>query len=200
MAIVALTLRSLRRPGVTSSSVSWPSTVANWGSTAAERAGRFPCDPLNPAPDDVLFRAIGVEAPAEVTFRWLCQLRAAPYSYDKLDNLGRRSPQTLTPGLERLEVGQRFQTIFRLIEFEPGRSLTMLSQGRVFGRVACTYRADRLDEHRSRIVVKLTVVYPARLGRRLMHLLLPAGDLVMMRRQLLNLKGLAEKEARVAVA
>jgi hypothetical protein len=175
--------------------MAWPSFVSEWGTTASERAGRFPCDEEIEVPDQTLFRAVDVEAPQATTYRWLCQLRAAPYSYDKLDNLGRRSPQTLTPGLEDLEPGQRVQTVFRLVDFEPGRSLTMVHEGRVFGRVAVTYRADRVDERRSRIVVKLLVAYPRSLPARAMRLLLPPGDLVMMRRQLLNLKGLAEGTA-----
>jgi len=142
-----------------------------------------------------MFRAVDVEAPQSVTFRWLCQLRAAPYSYDKLDNLGRRSPQTLTPGLDDLQPGQRVQTIFKLVEFEPGRSMTMLSEGRVFGRVACTYRSDPADEGRSRIVVKLIASYPGLPHGPLVRLAGPPGDLVMMRRQLLNLKELAERTA-----
>jgi len=143
-----------------------------------------------------MYRAIDVAAPQAVVFRWLCQLRAAPYSYDKLDNFGRRSPQELTPGLERLEVGQRVATIFRLVEFEPGESLTIFHRGRVFGEVACTYRAVQSGDERSRIVVKLCWA-PAR-GRllgSLERLVLPPGDLVMMRRQLLNLKELAERTA-----
>ena len=144
-----------------------------------------------------MFRATDVAAPAAVTFRWLCQLRAAPYSYDKLDNYGRRSPQELTPGLERLEVGQRLMTIFRLAEFEPGESLTVLHRGRLFGRVACTYWAKPVDAERSRIVVKIVCSTDG--GgplSALARLLLPPGDLVMMRRQLLNLKELAEWSAR----
>jgi hypothetical protein len=170
--------------------------IEQWGSTAAERAEPFPCDRLLAEPDSTLFRAVDVDAPAATTFRWLCQLRAAPYSYDKLDNFGRRSPQTLTPGLEQLAVGQRVQTIFKLVEFDPGRSLTIRSDGRVFGRVACTYRAHPAGPERSRIVVKLLAAYPpGALHLRLLRGLLPLGDLVMMRRQLLNLKQLAERGA-----
>jgi hypothetical protein len=177
--------------------MAWPAVVSEWGSTAEERARPFPCDGLVEDPEAEVFRAVDVEAPQEVVFRWLCQLRAAPYSYDKLDNLGRRSPQELTPGLEELERGQRAATIFRIADFEPGESLTILHRGPVFGEVACTYWARRVDEERSRIVVKLAW----RAARRgplgwAERLLLPPGDLVMMRRQLLNLKGLAERTAR----
>jgi hypothetical protein len=177
--------------------MTWPAVVSEWGSTAEERTRTFPCDGLIDSPGKEMFRAIDVEAPQAVVFRWLCQLRAAPYSYDKLDNFGRRSPQELTPGLERLEVGQRVATIFHLVDFEPGESLTILHGGRVFGAVACTYWAKRVDEGRSRIVVKL-VWAPARDGVLGLpeRALLPPGDLVMMRRQLLNLKGLAERTAR----
>jgi hypothetical protein len=176
--------------------VSWPAVVSEWGSTAGERARSYPCDGLVAEPRSELFRAIDVDAPQATVFRWFCQLRAAPYSYDKLDNFARRSPQRLTPGLEQLERGQRVATIFRLAEFEPGESLTIHHRGRVFGEVACTYWAKEVDENRSRIVVKL-LWKPARRGLlgTAGRLLLPPGDLVMMRRQLLNLKQLAEGTA-----
>jgi hypothetical protein len=176
--------------------MAWPAVVNEWGSTAEERAQPYPCDGWVADPDAVMFRAVDVEAPQAVTFRWLCQLRAAPYSYDKLDNFGRRSPQELTPGLEDLELGQRVATIFRLAEFEPGESLTIFHRGRFFGAVACTYRAERVDDGRSRIVVKLAWKAARRgLFGRPERFLLPPGDLVMMRRQLLNLKQLAERDA-----
>lgn len=174
--------------------MAWPAVFLQWGSSAEERARPYPCDGLIEGPCESLFRAVDVEAPQEVVFRWLCQLRAAPYSYDKLDNFGRRSPQELTPGLEHLAVGQRVMTIFRLVEFEPGESLTLLHRGGLFGRVACTYRARRMDEERSRIVVKLCWLGARRgLFWRLERALLFPGDLLMMRRQLLNLKQLAER-------
>jgi hypothetical protein len=175
----------------------WPSVVYEWGTSAAERELARPCDKVVERPDLVLLRAVDVDAPAATLFRWLCQLRAAPYSYDRLDNLGRQSPRELIPGLEQLAVGQRFMTIFRLVEFEPGRSLTVLSSGTVFGRVACTYDAVELDAERSRLRAKLAVAWPhGRVRKAAMRLVLAPGDLVMMRRQLLNLKQLAEAQAR----
>ncbi len=166
-----------------------------WGSTADERAAAYPCDDLLSDPDLVAFRAVDVDAPAATVFRWLAQLRIAPYSYDWIDNLGRRSPQELTPGLDELEVGQRFATIFRLAHFEPGRSITMTSDTVVFGRVACTYQVHNRALGCSRLVAKLLCRAEGRLVPRLLMPLLPAGDLVMMRRQLLNMKRLAERDA-----
>jgi hypothetical protein len=175
-----------------------PRVVRQWGSTPAERAEGFPCDSLVDGAPMRLYRAVDVAAPSEIVFRWLCQLRAAPYSYDLIDNGGRRSPQALTPGLERLEAGQRFMRIFRLVEFEEGRSITVLSHGTVFGEVAVTYRVVPREDGGSRLVAKLLVAPPAgALGSRPAQGLLAAGDLVMMRRQLLNLAALAEREARV---
>jgi hypothetical protein len=166
--------------------------IRTWGSTEIERRATYPCDAVIPHPDDVMWRAIDVEAPAEVTWRWLCQLKVAPYSYDLLDNLGRRSPRTLTPGADDLEVGQRMVAIFRLASFEPGRSLTIESNGRLFGHVAITYVAQPVSGTGSRIVVKLLVRWR---GWSPLRWVLPAGDLVMMRKQLLTFKELAERAA-----
>jgi hypothetical protein len=138
-----------------------------------------------------LFRALDVDAHVSVVFRWLCQLRVAPYSYDWIDNRGRRSPQTLTPNLERLEVGQQFM-VFRLAHFENGRSITLSADHAIFGRIAVTYRVTPRDDGAGRLVVKLLVAYRSGPIGWLMAGILPAGDLVMMRRQLLNLKALAE--------
>jgi hypothetical protein len=176
------------------------STVDEWGSTPAERADTYPCDGRIAEPDAVLFRAVDVAAPAPLVFRWLCQLRVAPYSYDWIDNLGRRSPQELTDGLEELEVGQTVCTIFRLAHFEPGRSITLDSTTPWFGRVVITYRVEPVGPDASRLVAKLAFRGPQNLYGRVMRAVLPAGDLVMMRRQLLNLRDLAERDARRVVA
>ena len=86
----------------------------------------FPCDRTLSHADSAYFRAVTIHAPAHTIFQWLCQLRVAPYSYDWIDNGGRHSPRSLDPALEHLAVGQRVLTLFRLVEFEPDRHLTMV--------------------------------------------------------------------------
>jgi len=158
--------------------------VNGWGSTPQERALDLPCDELVPGARLVLHRAVDVDAPPEVVFRWLCQMRVAPYSYDLIDNLGRRSPRELTPGLDRLEVGQRF-LIFRLASFEPGAHVTLEHHGPVFGDLGITYAVMP----GTRLVMRV-VCNPPRVP--LVGHVLALGDFVMARRQLLNFKRLAE--------
>jgi hypothetical protein len=174
--------------------VPFPSIVRGWGTTEQERAAELPCDGFMPEADDVADRAVDVAAPPEAVFRRLCQLRVAPYSYDLLDNLGRRSPRELIPGLEELELGQRFAHIFRLVDVEPGRSLTIRTDRGPFGDVVCTYLVTPRAAG-SRLAVRLRVVYPRGPLGLLERVLLPPGDLVMMRKQLLTFAQLAEADA-----
>jgi hypothetical protein len=173
------------------------SIATSWRSTETERARSFPCDDVLPEARFDLYRAVDVDASAPVLFRWLCQLRVAPYSYDLLDNFGRRSPRELTPGVAELAVGQRFMTIFRLASFEAGRHVTLrIDPGRpraTFGDLAISYVVVSDGDARSRLVVKLRVDLPGdRLVPRMRRALLAWGDLLMMRKQLLTLKALAE--------
>jgi hypothetical protein len=169
-----------------------------WGSTPDERKLPFPCDRYLADPGSVCWRAVDVEARASVIFRWLCQLRVAPYSYDLLDNLGRRSPQTLTEGLDQLELGQRFMTMFELVEFEHDRHLTLLANRFqwVFGDVAVSYMVLPAEGGGCRLLVKLLGRYRYGWIGRLLRTPMLWLDLFMMRRQLLNLKGLAERGAK----
>lgn len=176
------------------------SAVRTWGSTPGERAGRYPCDDLVDGPRWAVFRAVDVAAPAAWAWRWLCQLRAAPYSYDLLDNLGRRSPRALTPGLGAVAPGDRAMTIFRVAALAPGREITfVLAPPRALRRVlvpaAITYRVAERHPAGCRLVVKYVSADPAGALGRLLRAVVPAGDLLMMRRQLLNLRDLAERDA-----
>jgi len=123
--------------------------AANWGATPEECALPMACDALIVDAPVRGHRAVWISAPASIVFRWLCQLKLAPYSYDLLDNLGRRSPRELVDGVERLELGQRFMSIFSLASFRPGEHLTLRSR-----RVAVTYMVLSGRE-RTRLLVRL---------------------------------------------
>jgi hypothetical protein len=168
-----------------------------WGATADEVARPYPADTLLDGPVLLATRAVGVDAPTSTVYRWLCQVAVAPYSYDWLDNLGRRSPRRLTPGADDLHVG-KVMTVFAVTGFEPGHSWSGVMAPRarrVFGPVAITYAAEPDGGSSSRIVCRLAVPDGGLLSRTRAKAL-AWGDLVMMRKQLLTFKDLAERDAR----
>jgi hypothetical protein len=163
--------------------------ATNWGASSAECAAPLACDELLAPTALRLHRAVSVAAPA-VVFRRLCQLKLAPYSYDLLDNLGRRSPRELVPGTEHLEVGERFMSIFRLAGFRADEHITIRSR-----RVVVTY-ALRAEGDQTRLLARVLYDPPGpRLRAAILSWALAVGDLVMMRKQLLTLKRLAERDA-----
>lgn len=176
------------------------SIATGWGVDAAEVAAAYPCDEVAPDPAEVWFRAVRVRAPRSTVFRWLCQLKMAPYSYDLLDNRGRRSPRTLTPDVERLATGQRFMTIFELVDFSPDEQLTLRMTApkalALFGPLTLTYTVRDAGSAGTRLVVKLNVGERGdNLLRRARRRALAWGDLFMMHRQLTTLRRLAEATA-----
>ncbi len=177
------------------------SVSRTWGTTVEERALAFPCDGFVENPDAAYYRGVTILAPPQIIFRWLCQMRVAPYSYDWIDNLGRRSPERLIDGLEHLAIGQTVMTIFDLLAFDTNHHLTLrhkrkIPSARVFGDVLVSYIIVPMDEISCRLLAKLLVTYPRGFVGGVMKRLLPWGDLLMMRRQLLNFKRLAEQSVK----
>lgn len=174
-----------------------PAPPIAWGVTQAEWDRHYPSDD-HLAPGWLrMLRGVSCPAPPEQVWPWLCQLRVAPYSYDLLDNGGRRSPRTLTPGLTDLVVGQELMRIFRLEEVVTGSRITLsIRPGRptrLFGAGWVTYAVEP-DGDASRLVGALA--FPRRHGPWgvASNLLLPWGDLVMMRKQLRTLAALAARD------
>jgi hypothetical protein len=89
-------------------------------------------------------------------------------------------------------------TIFELVEFEPERHLTIrLRRASVlFGEVAVTYLLLPIASGACQLLVKIPMRHSRRLpGLRVRHAAMPWLDLVMMRKQLLTIKLLAEGQA-----
>ncbi len=160
-----------------------------WGATDAEVRRRYPCDDLVPAPVLEAWRGVTVHAAPEHVWPWVVQIRLAPYSYDWIDNLGRTSPQQLRD-LPDPVVGERFTAAFgglrvgRVLAVAPGEHLTGQIVGAMMSYVLVPERAT------TRLLLKIVT----RRGRAIAPLI-SLGDLVMARRQLLNLADLAERSA-----
>jgi len=169
-----------------------------WGITVHECLLKYPCDRYMETFHDTYYRGVTIHADPKNIFRWICQMKVAPYSYDWIDNFGRRSPQKLIPGLDKLEIGQKIMFIFQLIDFEQNKHITIRLNKIVpkfFGDTVITYRIITESHDKCRLLVKILVryPYPKRFFGMLLSRILPFGDLIMMRRQLLNFKKLSEQ-------
>ena len=157
-----------------------------WGVRDDEVARHYPCDDLVPAPVLQLWRGITVEAAPAQVWPWLCQLRLAPYSYDWLDNLGRRSPQELRG----------------LPDPRPGEPVTCVGGQRAVGEVLAVSPQEHLTARILGAVMSYLLVPEGSSTRLLLKIVqgggrwyapaLAVGDWPMARRQLKNIKGLAE--------
>ncbi|MGC9665137.1 polyketide cyclase [Planosporangium sp. 12N6] len=158
-----------------------------WGMTDSEILRSYPCDDFVVSPVLQAWRGVRVEAPATAVWPWVAQVRLAPYAYDWIDNLGRRSPRQLV-GLPEPQVGEAFTTaggrkLGRIVSVDPGKQLT----GTIMGGFM-SYVLVPQEHNTTRLLLKVVMQTTrwAALG-------LSVGDLVLARRQLLNLKHLAER-------
>jgi hypothetical protein len=160
-----------------------------WGVSLGEMSRRYPCDEIVPNPVMQAWRGVTVRAEPEQVWSWVKQIRVAPYSYDWIDNFGRRSPQRLSS----------------LSDPVPGKPFTVAMGGRSYGRILSVTSGEQLTARIMGAVMSYVLV-PAGPTTRLLlkvvtsrgRLIAPfvsVGDLVMARRQLLNLARLAERTA-----
>ena len=159
---------------------------AAWGVSDAETELKFACDDFVKAPVLRAWRGVSVSAPTAAVWPWVSQVRIAPYSYDWIDNGGHRSPRELLE-LPEPVVGEPFtasagRKLGRIVQVDPGRSLT----GKILG-AHMTYLLDPYTHASTRLLLKVVMVTNPVLAQALC-----LGDLVMARRQLLNIKRLAE--------
>lgn len=160
---------------------------ARWGVRDGETALHYECDDFVTEPALEAWRGVTVDAPAGGVWSWLTQIRVAPYSYDWVDNGGRRSPRTALR-LPEPRVGEAFtasagRQLGRIVSVQPGTSLTAAILGAFM-----TYRVVPQPDGTTRLLLKVVME-----TNRLVASALCLGDLVMARRQLLNLKALAER-------
>jgi len=94
--------------GAVASFGSYHAWHTRWGATDAELARAMPGDDVIEQPSFNATRAVTVNASPEDIWPWIVQIgfgRAGWYSYDWLDNLGRRSAERIIPELQHIGVG-----------------------------------------------------------------------------------------------
>jgi proline iminopeptidase len=85
--------------------------LLRWGATDAEVTRSYPGQEIVPGGTRSATTATTIDAPAAVVWAWLVQMgvdRGGWYSWDRLDNFGRRSSDRIHPEWQQIAVGDRF--------------------------------------------------------------------------------------------
>ena len=168
--------------------------LEHWGATGDEISGSMPGDDLVPDATLIATRSITLDAPPEHVFPWLRQMgfgRAGWYSYDLVDNLGRRSARRIDSDWQNVHTGDPVPggpIDFTAAIVEPPSAFVLaLINARIGFTLAYSLRPDRRG---TRLVTRVRARIDAPGGRAIERFLLGPGDGIMLRRQLL---GLAER-------
>ena len=168
--------------------------LQHWGATPDEIHGEVVGDDLVPDARLVATRAITLAAPPGSVFPWLRQMgfgRAGWYSYDLLDNLGRRSADRVHPEWQQVRAGDPVPAgpvdFEAVVVDEPGAFVIRV---RPPSRIGFSLAYDlRPVTGGTRLVTRVRARVDVPGGRAVERLVLGPGDGVMVRRQLLHLAG-----------
>ena len=172
--------------------------------TDSESLPRFYVDVLPEVPASLpvgRLRSIEISAGRSHVFSWLSQLRIAPYSYDYIDNRGRRSPYFIVRNLPSIKNGTHCLLAFHIHAFKENSFLVcrfcepinpplhMFLKG--------LYIEYRLEEHsgNTRLWCKVLGFVNRGIVSRTAFLMILGINRIMLRRQLKNIKKLSEKLA-----
>ncbi len=175
------------------------SLAHSWGIQRDERNILLPCDEAEDEFDSkcTFYRAITIEATAEEIFLWLCQLRFSSCSYNLLGRSKKNALKTTLHNQPELEINQTVMDIFRLVSFEKSRQITLSIKpdaGYPLKRLIVSYVIIEREANRCRLICKANMKYKKGLLGFFARRLLPWGDLIMMRKQMLNIKRFAEEQ------
>jgi len=173
-----------------------------WGSTGEEVRRAMPGDELLPPGAHSTTRAITINATPRDVFPWLLQIgygRGGWYSYDWIDNDGKRSVDRIDPALQRLAVGDR---IPMLPDFGPVVREIQTDHHILSGGDADTWclLVEPISGGRSRLVSRWRQDWPKTFGTYVWTLITDPGAFVMEQKMLRTIRTLAERSvARVSV-
>jgi hypothetical protein len=170
-----------------------------WGATDAEIKRSMPGDEIVGKPSFNATRAVTIHAPAQNIYPWIVQMgitRAGWYSYDLLDNLGRRSAESILPEYQNIQVGD-------LIPISPdgkqGLWVKYFRKNKWIlwwdkkGDTSWIWEIYAEGENQFRLITRVRVKYRWSSSAILFNLLIEFFDILMIRKSMLGIKRRAEK-------
>ena len=171
-----------------------------WGATPEELARTMPGDEIVHRPIFNATRGVTVNARPEDIWPWIVQIgfwRAGWYTYDLLDNAGRRSADHLVPEFQHTEVGDLVplgpgkNSGLRVKEFVPNRSMVWWSKKD--DRTTWVWRLDPMPNGKTRLLTRVRApIFLAEPLSILWLVMFELADFPMMRKCLLGIKRRAE--------
>jgi hypothetical protein len=168
-----------------------------WGATAEEISSSMVGDNLCSDATVVATRSITIGAAPQEVFPWIRQMgfgRAGWYSYDWLDNLGRKSASTIHDEWQSVEAGDKIPSgpisfIAAIVDAPRHFVLEIQSLGKKSPKLHFTLAYELRDNPQgTRLVTRMRSRINLPLGSLFEKLILAPGDGIMLRRQLLNIK------------
>ena len=169
-----------------------------WGATDEEVKRSMPGDNIVGKPSFNATRAVTINAPAENIYPWIVQIglnRAGWYSYDLLDNLTRRSAESILPEHQRIQVGD-------LIPMSPDGKEGLWVKDFLYnewllwwdkeGDNSWAWGIYSEGETHARLVTRVRVEYRWLSPAILFNLIIEFFDILMMRKCMLGIKRRAE--------
>ena len=170
-----------------------------WGSTDVEIKRAMPGDDIVSKPSFNATRAVTINASAENIYPWIVQMgvtRAGWYSYDLLDNLGRKSAESILTEHQSIQVGDMIPMSpdgkqgMWVKDFMKNDWMLWLDKP---GDCTWVWKIYSEGETRSRLVTRVRVKYRLLSPAIAFNLLVEFFDIVMMRKCMLGIKRRAEK-------
>ena len=177
-----------------------------WGATPEEIQSPVVGDDLCSAATLIATRSITISAPPQEVFQWIRQMgfgRAGWYSYDWLDNLGRKSATSIHDEWQTVEAGDKVPSgpisfTAAIVEAPRHFVLEIKSLGKKSPKLHFTLAYElRDDPHGTRLVTRMRSHISVPLGSLFEKLILGPGDGLMLRRQLLTIRQNASKTSPV---
>ena len=175
-----------------------------WGATAEEVNSPVVGDHLCRDAALVATRSITISAPPQDVFPWIRQMgfgRAGWYSYDWLDNLGRKSATTIHEEWQTVEAGDKVPSgpisfTAAIVEAPRHFVLEITSLSKKLPKLHFTLAYELRDDLQgTRLVTRMRSHCSFPFGSLFEKLILGPGDGLMLRRQLLTISKNASSRA-----